>query len=174
MKKTILCVFLFFATILIPALAFPRQAGADDGPKPSIRVNCVNLPDGDVYIDLLIDDEPVSDGFSFGRMSSYDSDMDDYDSEIIAFLESYNVDGWRPALVTGTLNPLWGELKRTAVGGKVTAHFDYFGVPKRFKVIVVTADGNVTVTNVIERKAFNCVVDFDYAKKSYREERLVK
>ena len=161
---------MLFVFVLMFTLAFPFQAVSDDGPKPSIRVDCVNLPDGDVYIDLLIDAAPVADGFRYGHMNR--TGKENYDSKIIDILEAYNVDGWRPALVTGTTNPLWGELKRSVSGGKASSRFDYFGVPKRFKVIVVTADGNVTVTNVIDRKTFDCVVDFDYAKKTATEQGL--
>ena len=165
-KKTITRTFKLYAIALMLALVSPLPAVADSGPKPSIVVNCVNLPDGDVYIDLLIDAEPRSDDFRYGKMNSDGSERDAYDGKIIALLESYNVDGWRPALVTGTSMPIWGELKRTAAGGKASANFDYHGVPKRFRVIVATTDGSVTVTNVIERKAFNSTVGFDYAKKS--------
>ncbi len=44
--------------------------------------------------------------------------------------------------------------------------FSYIGVPDRFKIIIVTADGETIVSeNIVKRKAFNSRVYFDYNTK---------
>ena len=150
------------ATILIMFLlapAFATTARADIGPKPSITINCLNLPGSVVYIDLLVDDLPDdAEPFAF-RVNR------DYDGEIAAILESYNIDGWRAALTYGK-ELLWGTLRReVSADGRATSSFNYFGIPDRFKVIIVTEDKTVTVSNMIIRKAFECVVNIDFSNR---------
>jgi len=161
----------FFIVTILVLPAIPQLiARADAGPKPYITVYCHNLPEGvsEIYLDLLIDEPPLEEGYGF-RFGSMDQNYDPgnyYDGELLDILRNYNVGGWRPALVTGTSLPLWAELRHVVKNGEAVSGFDYFGVPDRFKVIVVTENGDVAVSNVIERKAFGCVVDFDYADQS--------
>lgn len=153
--------------MLMILIGITPAARADVGPKPSMKVHCTNLPAGEVYLDLLIDDPPVEDdrGFRFGVMDQEAAEEKKaaYNSAMIAILESYNVSGWRPALVTGTHIPLWAELRLDVENGAATASFDYMGVPSRFKIIVVTESGGTVISNVVETKAFQNVVNFDYA-----------
>ena len=153
--------------MLLPALVFPLPAGADTGPKPSVEIKCANLPGSEVYIDLLIDSPPVDDGFTFGKMRQGFEPDKYYDKDKLNKLRNYYEDGWRPALVTGTSAPLWGELRcKVLPDGGVGSRFDYFGVPDRFKIIMAADDGSLTVSNVIERKAINCVVNLDFSKRT--------
>jgi len=160
-KKQLFIVAILAAMIF---LVFPLPAHADAGPKAGLTINCVNLPEGEVYLDLLINDPPFlnEEGMRYGTYS-WGEDPEYYNKDMLAILKAYNVDGWRPALVTGVSSPIWGELRLSVEGGRATAHFGYFGVPDRFKIIVVTENGNVVVSNLIERKAFDSVVDFDFA-----------
>ena len=78
-------------------------------------------------------------------------------------LKDYNVDGWRPALVTGTRVPLNGKLTGEKKGSNMIHKFSYVGVPDRFKVIIVTSDNEIIISeDIVERKAFNSNVYFDY------------
>jgi len=120
------------------------------------------MPEGEVYLDLLIDAPPVPEdaGFSYGNMSRDEPDY--YNDFMIDILKAYNVDGWRPALVTGTGAPLWGELRMKIDNGNAVSEFSYMGVPGTFKIIVVTEDGSVAVSNMVERMTFQSDVFFDY------------
>jgi len=162
------------AVILI-ILAFPLRAFADAGPKPSITIHCVNLPEGEVYLDLLIDAPPFEheEGYRYGDYG-WAREPGKYDAKMLDVLEAYNEDGWRPALATGTSVPLWGELRLHVSDGNAMAGFAYMGVPDRFKIIIVTQDGKVVVSDVIKRTAFNSVVDLDYAKMSASEIKAVE
>ena len=52
--------------------------------------------------------------------------------------------------------------------------FSYIGVPDRFKIIIVTADGETIVSeNIVKRKAFNSRVYFDYNTKKLWEDSIV-
>ena len=159
-------IHIIIITILAVAILLvnPLPAHADGGPKAGLTIYCENLPEGEVYLDLLIDAPPFlnEEGMRYGTYS-WGEDPEHYDKDMLSILKAYNVDGWRPALVTGVSNPIWGELRLKVKGGSATSHFGYFGVPDRFKIIVVTENGDVVVSNLIERKAFDSEVDFDFS-----------
>ncbi|MCL1914339.1 MAG: hypothetical protein FWG10_10820 [Eubacteriaceae bacterium] len=151
---------------LLLLIMLPVPARADTGPKPSIEIVCANLKGSEVYLDLLIDDDLPSMGFMFGRMDSSFDPEGYYDKTMLDLLRGYNKDGWRPALATGTSNPLWAELRcKVMADGSAISKFNYFGVPNSFKVIIVSQDGSVAVSNRIDRKAFDSVVEVDFANK---------
>jgi len=153
------------AIVVMILLVVPTTATADSGPKAGISIYITNLPNEEVYLDLLINEPPFlnEEGFRYGDYSGGD-DPDYYDQDMLSVLKAYNVDGWRPALVTGTSQPLWGQLSiKVYDDGSAKAEFGYFGVPDRFKIIVVTKSGDVVVSNMIERESFDSVVDFDFA-----------
>ena len=151
-------------------MLFPLPVSADMGPKASITVRVTNLPDQEVYLDLLIEQPPFlnEEGFRYGRYE-WGEDPEYYDQKMLGVLKSYNVDGWRTALVTGTWQPLWGELRLSIEDGAATSNFGYFGVPDRFKIIAVTESGDVVVSNVIDKKMFESVVDFDFVTGAAKE-----
>ena len=94
--------------------------------------------------------------------------------DIFYTLKNYNVDGWRPALVTGTRVPLFGKLAGIDEGSLKRHSFSYLGVPDRFKIIIVTGDNEIIVSeNVLDRKAFNTVVRFDCNTKLIKEENYI-
>jgi hypothetical protein len=152
-------------------MAFPLPVSADMGPKASITIHCSNLPEGEVYLDLLIDEPPFlnQEGYRFGNYD-WGDDPEYYNPEMLAVLKNYNVDGWRPALVTGTSLPLWGELSLNVRDGKATASFGYMGVPSRFKIIAVSESGIVSVSNIIDKKTLDSTVYFDFAANTAAEQ----
>lgn len=163
MKK----VSMFFIVLMISLLIFPMVASADFGPKPSIEIIVKNPPQTDYYLDLLVD---------YSRDDSHDNlhDKENYSENMYNILENYNVDGWRPALVTGTKIPLFGKLTGVQDGDNMVHRFSYVGVPNKFKVIMVTSDGDTIISeNVINRKAFNSTVYFDCNTKKLSEKSIV-
>ena len=99
-----LCALLFLVLL-------PQTVHADAGPKPTVTVQCRNMPVGQqVYLDLLIDDPPLEEG---GGFTLGGEDAASYDAAMLELLRRHGADGWRPALVTGTNAPLWGELRCT-------------------------------------------------------------
>lgn len=157
---------LFLMVIIFP-LIFSFNVNADAGPKPSIEMIVKNPPQTEYYLDLLIDYN-VEKPYKNIREDEINS------KQMYNLLKNYNTDGWRPALVTGTRVPLHGELVGTKSGDNMSHYFSYVGVPDRFKVIIVTEDNNIIVSdNIIDRKAFNCRVYFDLDTNKLSESPLV-
>lgn len=145
--------------VIAVSLLFPFVSYADIGPKPSIRLIVLNPPEGEYYLDLLIDYEKKHPYINIDEDEGLDENM-------IKILEEYNEEGWRPALVTGTKVPLFGKLTGQREGDNMVHNFSYLGTPDRFKVIIVEKSGNVVISkDIIERRAFESTVYFDYATK---------
>lgn len=152
--------------VLIILSLYKITVYADVGPKPSIEIIASNMPDEICYMDLLIN-YPDDDVFKNIR------NTDNYDSDMFNTLFDYNEDGWRPALVTGTKVPLHGDIICNVKSGKCHMDYSYRGVPDKFKIIVVTKSNKIVVSNIIERKAFDSRVYFDYSTGIAREDSLI-
>lgn len=146
------------ATTLLLAilwLVLPAPVHADMGPKPQIRVIVEHPPEGEYYLDLLVSEDRPYDNLRDSRAG--------YSPAKLALLETYKKDGWYPALAYGTGAPMWGKLTGTMEDNRSVHAFSYFGVPDRFKIIVVTPDNRVMVSGEMERTAFDYTVIYDYA-----------
>ena len=162
MKKII---FIMFA-IIIASMCFPVTARADMGPKSSLEIIVSNPPKGQYYLDLLVD---------YNGKTIYKNIINEseYDTDKIKILKEYRYDNWRPALLTGTRYPLHGKLIGTPEGNKMVHNFSYFGVPDRFKIIILTSDNKVIVSNEIHRKTFNSTVYYNFKTNSAKEKPII-
>ena len=138
--------------IAFTASSFPSRA--DIGPKPSISLEIRNAPK-DYYVGLLVDHE--------GYMKELKPDESDTDgSKAFEILTGYEENGWR----LFTDNPV------TSVYYKSNAEDQYdfnYRVPSIFKVIVVSYDGQVYVSNEIKREKFNAECTYDIESGELRE-----
>ena len=143
-------------SFLLP-MAFSFPVHADFGPKPSIKIIVKNPPAEEYYLDLLIKDKKSD--------NSQIEEKDKYDPVKYGLLEDYEVDGWEPALVHGTSMPLFGRLTgdHFQQGEPMVHTFSYFGTPDRFKIIIVTPDNQVIISQEIVRKSFQLTLNYDYA-----------
>lgn len=132
---------------------------ADVGPKPSLEVLVKNSPQSEYYLDLLVD-------YSADHLYQNIEESEAENKNMYNTLKNYNEDGWRPALVTGTRVPLNGKLTGIKKAEYTKHYFSYVGVPDRFKIIIVTPDEEIIVSeNIFERKSFNTIVYFDLDTK---------
>jgi len=147
MKKRIVCLFLL-VLLIIPAVVF-----ADIGPKPSITINAVNMPESECYMDLLVE---------VSGPGEIDPEYleNEYNQRLIGTLSAYYSDGWGAAVVNEE-RIIFDDVKCKVTDGECCKGFGYMP-PDRFKIIVVSTDGEIVVSNVIDRKAFNSIVEFDY------------
>lgn len=153
---------LMLITIIL-SYGFILDANADVGPKPSLEIIVKNPPQSEYYLDLLVD-------YSSDHLYENIRNSEGYSAEMYDILKKYNVDGWRPALATGTRVPLFGKLTGEKKGNNMVHNFSYVGVPDRFKVILVTSGNEVIVSeNIVERKAFKSTVYFDLGTKKLSE-----
>lgn len=153
--------------ITIFILVLPSIVYGDIGPKPSLEIIVKNPPKAEYYLDLLVDYEGET-------LYPNIHEEDKYSEDMYSILKNYNSNGWRPAMVTGTKAPIFGDIIGEKNGENMVHRFSYIGVPDRFKIIIVTADGETIVSeNIIKRKAFKSRVYFNYNTKKLQETSIV-
>lgn len=151
--------FAVMLTLLISCLNI--VAVADTGPKPSIEVKLLNPPDEAYYIDLLEKHdsagEPDSEnGYGYEMLASVEAETDtEQNKRMKKIMCSYYVNGWDARLDRGIVDATFHP---SNAGHRYI--FDYI-VPTTFKVIVVTASGQVFVSDVVEIEEYNAVVTWD-------------
>jgi hypothetical protein len=145
-------------------LALPMPVNADMGPKPSITIVVRNPPDGEYYLDLLIQEDKAH--------SNTEDERDQYDAAKYKLLEDYNQDGWTPALVHGTKVPLFGKLTGTSQGSSMVHTFSYFGTPEQFKIIIVTPDNQIVVSRELVRSTFQLTLTYEYTTGAINQRSL--
>jgi len=160
-KKIIL-----FILILI-ALSFlcTSAVSADVGLKPELYIYVKNPPKETYYLDLLIQNSSENKFENLNDKSIYNQNM-------LSLLYSKKEEGWLPALTDGTDLPLHGELIGEPKDGDMLHFFGYIGVPKTYRIIIVTESGKVTVSDVITRKSMFSTAYFDYGTETLSEANL--
>ena len=153
-KKLFATILLFLATFLCFSLA----AYADMGAKPSITVHVENAPE-QYYIALLHDwqhEDSDSNNYKLGLIIN--------DMTVRQYLENLDYEGW--------------SLFQSPVGDNIyqsnedhTYVFSYM-VPNPFRVIIVSMDGDVVVSEPCSQKEFNAKCTFDYGSGVIVEKRV--
>ncbi len=146
MKKLwIMCgifIFLFGSTILVYA---------DAGPKPELKITVNHAPDEPYYLDLLV---------RSSYLGQNEHEIDQLNPGMIENLRSLEGQGWYPALVRGTLVPLFGDLIGDQNGEKMIHKFGY-RIPDQFRIIMVTQSGKITVSETLTMDSFYMSIQFD-------------
>ena len=151
-RKISVCCMIF----LLAALALPLTVFADMGPKPMVTLRLQNPPEGAYYLDILVSGGEKNFSLTEEERAALDPDM-------LAVLERYSDPDGHPGLAAGTSVPLFGELTGTPDGEDMIHVFSYFGVPDRFRFIVVTEDLDVTVSGWVSRDVLQVHVTWDFA-----------
>ncbi|MGI6359061.1 MAG: hypothetical protein ACOX2K_10300 [Bacillota bacterium] len=161
LSTSVLRVTLFLLVLLI---AVPAPAKADVGPKPQLTIVVQNAPEGVYYLDLLV--------AKHDRESPGWHDLSQYNPGKLALLEGYQLDGWVPGLVHGTRVPMFGNLVGEPAGDTMRHVFSYLGVPKDFKLILVTPDNQLIVSQEVHRRAFQETITYDYATNAVYQQSI--
>lgn len=150
--------------IVFASLLFCFPARADMGPKPEINITVKNPPDEEYYLDLLIEGD--ADGNYYPNIKNGSAV---YNDELLDLLRKNRETGWHLGITDGTGTPMSGKLTGVQDDSKMVHHFGYIGVPDQFKIIVVTKNGNVQISEVYNRHSFTSNLVYDYRKNSVRD-----
>jgi len=148
--------------VLVAVLCLiPFITQADMGPKPSIDIFVQNPPSGEYFLDLLINKDAPYDNIP-------EEERAKYDPEKLGILEAYDEDGWYPGLAHGTGVPMFGTLTGEMKNGEMYHKFGYI-VPNHFKIIIVTPDKQVLVSEELHKKVFHETFILDYNTMQVRK-----
>lgn len=146
-KKSVIVAILCIVLVLMSAIS----VSADMGPKPSVSITLENAPQR-YYLDLLVD-------YDGSYHNLYSSEIETLDEKMLESLQNFSENGWYPALAHGTSVPLFGTI---VPDENNLSHFSYFGVPNKFRVIVVDGECNIKTSGVIEKKYYQEHITLDY------------
>ena len=153
MKKTVrFIIYSVFLFCLLSVTAF-----ADTAPKPKITVKLENAPEGIYYMDLLA---PVYN--STGMKKEPDEAIAaKYNKDMLDLIFGHSGDGWYPAL-SSKHSLTWGKL--TSENG---VHTFSYHPPREFRIIIVTEDGDVSISQKIHRETFRTTITLDYTTMTH-------
>ena len=151
LKNTITLLIVILSTFILPISIY-----ADIGPKDKLTVYVKNPPTETYYLDLLTQKSKPYDNFHT------DGERETLNPKMLKLLYSYKNDGWMPALTEGTGVPIFGHLVGIPYIDKMIHTFGYIGVPDTYRIIIVTKEGKVVVSDPYSRKALQSSITFDY------------
>lgn len=159
MKQKVPSLARVFPVLLLCLLCLIPAASADIGPKPALTVTVVNAPEGELYLDLLMEGEPSE--------HPYPNDNDECDPVILDNLRSLEGDGWVLAYTTGAANraPVFGNVRPQADG---TWLYSYVGLPETFRVAAATADRAQAAETPYTREFVSNIV-YDWETNTVRD-----
>lgn len=139
--------------LLITIASLFQLTYADAAPKPSLTIIVKGMNEEKYWLDLLVTDEQ---NHSWLKIS-------EEERKLVSKLAEYkDKDGFHPALLGGTHVPLNGELVgEKQRDGSFVHKFSYMGVPRTFKIAILTDDGNLIISDVIKRKQFASMMEYD-------------
>lgn len=139
--------------ILLLILQAAVPVYADVGPKPSLTITVRGLSTDTYWLDLLVTDEP-----NFSWLDISDAER----AQISKLAEYQDEEGFHPALLKGTRVPLHGTLQRKSeINGTYIHKFSYVGVPRTFKIAILTDNGTLLISEVVNRKQFASEMLYD-------------
>lgn len=145
--------------LLLCVLFLIPTARADIGPKPELTITVVNAPEGELYLDLLVNGTPTE--------HPYHDDFSGYAPDVLASLRSLEGDGWVLAYTTGEARsaPVFGDLRPREDG---TWFFFYIGLPETFRVAAATA-GEAKVVDESYTRQFASHIIYDWEANTVRD-----
>lgn len=157
--------WLIFIIGLIVTSIFTPIASADIGPKPSLDIIVLGMDTDEYWLDLLVTDDA-----NYSRLK-----ITEEERAIVSKLAEYrDEDGFHPALLGGTKTPLNGKLKgEKQPDGSYLHNFSYVGVPELFKIAILKKDGTLIISDIINRKQFQSIMEYDLQNLKVTEEILI-
>ena len=137
---------------------------ADSGPKDLLTVKVVNAPEELYYLDLLEPDREDVQPWDDNRREDEDQPPD---PDLAEILRSAVPEGWHACTLAHTNGaPIWGDLLGQEAGGLRLHTFSYMGLPDTYRIILAPKDGEIWVSEVLERKTLQSSVTVDYETKA--------
>jgi len=149
-----------------------QEVDADMGPKPMINLYVKGLDVEYYYLDLLIDRSEDRPYITY-HISRTNVLSDSQSLEVQALLDYQDIDDYYLGLLEGTWVPMYGHLLGTLQDdGSYLHKFSYMGVPEDFKIIILTSDGDILVSEIIHRELFQSEMIYDLSDFSLLEQEL--
>ena len=166
-------VLLFIIAISVSSFSL-QEVSADMGPKPLLNLYVKGLDVDYYYLDLLIDRSNDTAYITY-YLGITNYLTDEQSLEVEALFNYEDPDDYYLGLLEGTRTPMWGSvIGELQVDGSYFHRFSYVGVPEDFKIIILTSDGNILVSELIHRDLFQSQMVYDLSDFSILENEIEK
>lgn len=151
--------FVRLISVFMVITCLTTAVSADMGPKPSITINLSNGPEGEFFVGLLY--ESSADSFNLDwvhkdyERKGYEKQYTEAECELILKLYEYNETGW--CLYCSPVGP------QVIQSNPENSYYFYYMVPDVYRIIIVTSDGNIHLSEVHTKENFISVCDYDFA-----------
>ena len=159
--KTMLKIFFAITFVFYGILVCIIPVRADMGPKPSIDLTVVNAPES--YYVALLTNWATPEERGVPNVNSKLKLDEVNDESVKDYLEGFLYYGWFCERTRGVI-----DCYRSNAEG--CYHFGY-SVPNPFKVIIIDADGDVHISDVLYQKEYNAECTLDVVTGSLTENR---
>ena len=161
--------FRVLVLLILAGCLMSVTALADMGPKPQLTVKVEHPPQELYWLDLLAEGNPSEryplpeDDFHFGTnlKELHFPDADSYYAFNAAVPE-----GWHACLTQHSGAPIWGSLIGEPNGDTMLHSFGYFGVPRTYRILIMTESGEIWMSDIYSRTALQSSVTLDWETKA--------
>jgi len=152
MKRSLRLLFL----LVLVSCIMTMTVLADMGPKPQLTVKVEHPPQELYYLDLLQETNQ--------RPGSFQNET--LNAAMVTLLQDSVPSGWRACLAQPVSGPpIWGELTGTPSGDTMLHSFGYHGVPRTYRILIVTESGEVWMSDSYTRTALQSSATVDWETK---------
>ena len=161
MKRSLRLLFL----LVLAGCIMTMTALADMGPKSQLVVRFESAPSETYYLDLLAegtfeDDPSAFDGLDW---SYSEEEIALLDKDLLESLRNAVPEGWHACTAQGSTGaPMWGNLYPDDKG---LHSFGYHGVPRTYRILIVTESGEVWMSDTYTRTALQSSATVDWETK---------
>lgn len=126
-------------------------------PEPTLKVVINGIETRDYWVDLLVTENGIYEAFKSEEVMDAVDKLAKYEDK----------DGFHPALLKGSNGPIYGRLRGVWIDERTFKHeFWGDGVPKEFKIAMLTGEGNLIVSDVVKTYSYHSTVHFDIESSS--------
>lgn len=164
MKRT----FRFLILLVLVSCIMSMTAFADMGPKPQLTVKVEHPPQEVYWLDLLAEGDPSKryplskDDFHFGTNLK---ELGFPDAERYYAMNDAVPEGWHACITQPHGAPIWGSLIGEKSGDTILHSFGYFGVPRTYRILIMTESGEIWISDIYSRTALQSSVTLNWETK---------
>lgn len=150
--------FVVLLIVLMLVTCLSVNVNADMGAKPSVRIKVEDPPEQDYYIAMLWN-APDSSNCEYTPNDSLSAE----ENAVVQSIFEYEEDGYK----------LFSNFRDAYFRSNDSDSYPFYGyagaLPGSYKIMIVTMDGQVQVSELIDQKAFNSTVIYDYESNTFKE-----
>lgn len=159
--KIIEIILLCLVLLMVFSWFFIQTTKDDMIPEPTLKVVLHGMQTRDYWLDILVTERGDYEIFKSDEIKAAVDKLAKYEDK----------EGYHPAMLMGSDGPIYGRLRGVWIDENTFKHeFWGDGIPKEFKVAILTGDGDLMVSDAVKRNSYHSIVYFDIETSSITED----